>query len=214
MTQLTSDRNRLAGIALVTGGTLTIVGFFLTGALYGGSGDERFTHPLFPALYSIALAGVLLSILGFPAILAAQKERAPRLTLVGYIGTLLAIAMLNLGEGVVEAFVKPYLATHGGIPKETTSFTVYFIVAALFTIVGLVGLGIAVIRANVLPWWVGALLIASAPVSFVGTSLPGPLALLGDYLAFLAFIVIGWTVARPSTRRASRRLAVDAEAAA
>jgi hypothetical protein len=24
--------------------------------------------------------------------------------------------MLNIGEGVLEAFLKPYLATHGGIP--------------------------------------------------------------------------------------------------
>jgi hypothetical protein len=213
MTQLVSQRNRLAGGALVVGGILTIVGFFVTTAVYGGNGDDRFTHPLFPALYSIALAGTILSILGFPAILAAQKERMPRLTLVGYVGTLATIVMLNLGEGVVEAYVKPYLATHGGIPDDPTSFTIYFIVAALLTIVGLFALGVAVIRAHVLPWWVGALLIASAPVSFVGTSLPGPLALLGDYLAFAAFIVIGWSVAQPKERR-TRAVAAAAEASA
>lgn len=213
MTQLAAQRNRLAGIALVVGGTLTIVGFFLTGALFGGSGDGRFTHSLFTPLYSIALAGTLLTILGLPAILAAHGERAPRLTFVGYVGTLTTIAMLNLGEGVVEAFVKPYLATHGGIPDEPTSFTIWFIVAALFLLVGLVSLGTAVIRARVFPRWVGALLIAAAPVSFVGTSLPGPLSTLSDYLAFSAFVVIGWTVARPTTHQA-RRLVVDAEAAA
>jgi hypothetical protein len=214
MTQLASQRNRLAGGALAVGGILTIVGFFVTTALYGGSGDERFTHPLFPALYSIGLAGVILSILGFPAILAAQKGRAPRLTLVGYVGTLTTIVMLNLGEGVVEAYVKPYLATHGGIPNEPTSFTIYFVVAALFMLVGLVALGVALIRAKVFSWWVGALLIAAAPASFVGTSLPGPLALLGDYLAFAAFIVIGWTVAQPARSRAARAIVPEAEAAA
>jgi hypothetical protein len=212
MTQLVSQRNRLAGGALVAGGTLTIVGFFVTTTIYGGSGDERFTHPLFPALYSVALAGVILSILGFPAILAAQKERMPRLTLVGYVGTLMAIVMLNLGEGVVEAYVKPYLATHGGIPNDPTSFTIYFVIAALFTLIGLVSLGVALIRGRLFPWWVGALLIASAPVSFVGTSLPGPLALLGDYLAFAAFVAIGWSVAQPAKRRA-RAVAAAAEAA-
>lgn len=195
-----SQRTRLAGLALVVGATLEIVGFFVTTAVYGGHGDERFTHPLFPALYSIAIAGVVLTIVGFPAILAAQRERQPRLTVVGYVGTLVTIAMLNLGEGVVEAFVKPYLATHGGIPDDPTSFTIYFLVAAVFTIVGLVALGVAVIRGRVLPWWVGALLIAAVPMSFVGTSLPGPLALLGDYLAFAAFIVMGWSVVRPPAR--------------
>lgn len=204
MTQLASERNRFAGIALVAGGILTIGGFFLTTSLYGGNGDERFTHPLFPALYSVALAGAVLSILGFPAILAAQQARVPRLTLIGYIGSLAALVMLNLGEGVVEAYVKPYLATHGGIPHEPTSFTIYFAVAAVFTIVGLVALGVALIRGKLFPWWVGALLITAAPLSFVGTSLPGPLALLGDYLAFAAFIVIGWSVARPAPRLAAR----------
>ena len=202
---------RLAGLALVVGGTLEIAGFFVTTAVYGGNGDERFTHPLFPALYSIAIAGVVLTIVGFPAILAAQRGRQPRLTLVGYVGTLATIAMLNLGEGVVEAYVKPYLATHGGIPDDTTAFTMYFLVAALLTIVGLVTLGVAVIRARVFPWWVGALLIAAVPVSFVGTSLPGPLTLLGDYLAFTAFIVMGWSVARPQAR--AKAVAVSEAAA-
>ncbi|MDQ1382154.1 MAG: hypothetical protein QOJ71_2873 [Actinomycetota bacterium] len=213
MTQLASQRNRLAGGGLVAGGILTIVGFFVTTAVYGGNGDDRFTHPLFPALYSIGLAGTILSILGFPAILAAQKERMPRLTLVGYVGTLATIVMLNLGEGVVEAYVKPYLATHGGIPDEPRSFTIYFTVAALLMIVGLFALGVAVIRAHVFPWWVGALLIAAVPLSFVGTSLPGPLALLGDYLAFAAFIVMGWSVVRPARSRVTRAVA-EVEAAA
>lgn len=196
MTQLALQRNRLAGRALVAGGVLEIVGFFVTTAVFGSSGDDRFTHPLFPALYSLAIAGVVISIVGFPAILAAQQDRLPRLTLVGYVGTLAAIAMLNLGEGVVEGYVKPYLATHGGIPDDPRSFTIYFAVAAVCTIVGLIALGVAVIRARLLPRWVGWFLVASAPVSFVGTNLPGPLALLGDYLAFAAFVAIGWRVAQ------------------
>jgi hypothetical protein len=212
MTQVASQRERLAGLALVVGGLLTIVGFVVTTTVFGGSGDERFTHPLFPALYSIALAGVVLSILGFPAILAAQGERMPRLTLIGYVGSLTAIVMLNLGEGVVEGYVKPYLATHGGIPDDPTSFTIYFVVAAIFMIVGLVALGIAVIRGKLFPWWVGALLIAAVPVSFAGTSLPGPLSLLGDYLAFAAFIVMGWSVALPA-KEASRAFASETEPA-
>jgi hypothetical protein len=213
MTQIEAQRHRLAGIALVAGGALAIAGYFVTGAVYGGSGDDRFAHPLFPALYSIALAGVVISILGFPAILAAQKERAARLTLAGYIGTLTTLVMLNLGEGVVEGYVKPYLATHGGIPNEPTSFTVYFVVAALFMVSGLVSLGIAVIRAKVLPSWVGVLLILAVPVSFAGTSLPGPLALLGDYLAFLAFMRIGWTAAQPATAQTRPRIAAAETAA-
>lgn len=214
MTQLASHRTRLAGIALVAGGTLAIAGYVLTGTLIRSSGDQRFTNSLFTPLYSITLLGVVLSILGLPAILAAHKERAARLTVIGYVGLLTTIAMLNLGEGVIEAFVKPYLVTHGGIPKQTpTSLNIYFGIAFLFLITGLSSLGTAVIRAKVFPWWVGALFIASVPVSILGGSLPGALAELGDYLAFLALIKIGWTVAQPATHQARRRVA-NAEVAA
>jgi hypothetical protein len=49
---------------------------------------------------------------------------------------------------------------------------------------------------------VGALLIACVPLSVAGGGLPGPLALLGDYMAFLALIVIGRQVVRAEAQRA------------
>jgi hypothetical protein len=214
MTQLAQQRNRLAGIALVAGGTLSIAGYILSGTLVRTSGDARFIDARFLPLYAIALVGAVLSVLGLPAILAAHGERAPRLTLVGYIGTFVALATLNVAEGVIEAFVKPYLVTHGGIPDDVgTGLDVYFLIATLFTIVGLISLGIAVIRAGVFPWWVGALLIASVPLSFVGQALPEPLVELSDYFAFAALITIGWRVARPAGSLA-RRFSSEVEAAA
>jgi hypothetical protein len=60
-------------------------------------------------------------------------------------------------------------------------------------LLGLISLGVAVIRAGVLPRWVGALFLVSAPLSLV--QLPGPLAESGDYVAFLALAVIGSIVA-------------------
>lgn len=196
MNQLTSHRSRLAGMALVAGGILSIAGYVITGTVFG-SGDHRFTESLWAPLYSIALAGAVLSALGMPAIFAIQRERSVRLTLVGYVGTFAALVMLNVGEGVIEGFVKPYLMTHGGIPKDDpTALVVYFTVAFLFTAVGLICLGIAVIRARTLPRWVGALLIAAVPLSMVGQSLPGPLVESADYCLFIALITIGWRVSR------------------
>jgi hypothetical protein len=212
MTRLALDRTRLSGIALVAGGALSIAGYVLTGTLFG-SGDDRFAEPLFTPLYGLALAGVILTLLGLPAILAAHGERAARLTLIGYVGTFAALAMLNLGEGVIEGFVKPYFMTHGGtLPDEPTSLGVYFLIAFLFVVVGVVSLGIAVIRAKVFPGWAGALLIAAVPLSFVGPSLPGPLAETPDYLLFVALITFGRMVAWPTPR--ARSVAAGAEAAA
>lgn len=211
MTQLASRRTRLTGTALVLGGALSIAGYVLTGTLFG-SGDDRFTKTLFTPVYSLALAGAILTLIGLPAILDAHGERAARLTLVGYVGTFAALAMFNLGEGVIEGFVKPYFMNHGGvIPDAPTSLGVYFLIASLLVIVGLGSLGVAVIRAGVFPSWVGVLLIAAVPLSFVGQSLPGPLVETADYLMFIALITIGWTVAQPA--RNARRLVAPQAAA-
>jgi hypothetical protein len=213
MRQLDSHRSRLAGMALVVGGTLSIAGYVLSGTLTGSTGDARFTNSLWAPLYSIALAGAVLSVIGLPAILAGHRGREARLTLVGYVGTFTALVMLNIGEGVIEGFVKPYLVTHGGIPEtEPGALSVYFGVAVLFVVVGLISLGIAVIRARVFPRWVGAFLLAAVPLSFIGPGLPGALAETPDYLLFIALMAIGWAVAKPAPE--ARPLVTSAEVAA
>lgn len=190
---MTMDRGRLAGIALMLGGIMTIAGYAAANTLAGSSGDARFTNPLFIPLYSVALAGDLITMLGLPAILLAHGRRAYWLTTTGFVGILLAIAMLNIGEGTTEAFVKPYLAAHGGIPADTPAgFETFISVALVFLVIGLISLGVAIIRARVFPRWVGVLLILSVPLSVV--QLPAPFAEIGDYLAFLAFAAAGWFV--------------------
>jgi hypothetical protein len=202
---MTNLHSRLAGSALVAGGALAIAGYLLAGTLTGGSGDAHFTDPLWQPLYAIALAGNLLVVLGFPAVLIAQDGRHPRLTAVGYAGTLAALLMLNLGEGVIEGFVKPYLVTHGGIPKvEPAGFVAWQAVALLCALAGLVCLGLAVLRAGTLPRWVGGLLIASAFLSFAVSGLPGPLAELGDDCLMVALIATGLRVRGPSPTRRPR----------
>jgi hypothetical protein len=199
---MTNQQRRLAGSALVAGGALAIAGYLLAGTLSGGGGDAHFTDPLWQPMYGIALAGTILVILGFPAILVAQDGRFPRLTAVGYAGTLAALVMLNLGEGVIEGFVKPYLVTHGGIPDpDPAGFAAFEVVALVCVLVGLVCLGIAVLRARTLPRWVGVLLIASAFVSFAAGGLPTPLDVLGDDCLLIALIAIGRQVAAPAVSR-------------
>ena len=113
--------------------------------------------------------------------------------------------MLNLGEGVIEGFVKPYLVTHGGIPKiEPAGFVAWETVALVCALAGLICLGAAVLRARILPRWVGALLVASALLSFAVSGLPGPLAELGDDCLMVALIATGLRVRAPSPTRRPR----------
>src|SRR5262249_41187883 len=113
-----------------------------------------------------------------------------------------ALLMLNLGEGVIEGFVKPYLATHGGIPQtDPAGFAAWEAVALLCALVGLICLGAAVLRARVLPRWVGGALIASALLSFAVSGLPGPLAELGDDCLMAALIATGLHARGPAPTR-------------
>jgi hypothetical protein len=102
----------------------------------------------------------------------------------------LAMVMLNIGEGTTEAFVKPYLVTHGGIPHQQPSgFAVFETIALVPLLVGVVSLGIAVLRSRTLPRWIGAAFIVSAILGVAG--LPGGWGLLSDYVLFAALLAVG-----------------------
>lgn len=133
----------------------------------------------------------------------AFAGRAPKLHMVGYAGVFTALMMLNIGEGVIEAFVKPYLVDHGGIPvNEPSGFAVFGMVALLVLVTGAICLGIAVLRARTLPWWIGVALIASCLIGAL--SLPSPWFLLSDGVFFAALFAIGVQAVRaPSTTPAA-----------
>jgi hypothetical protein len=180
---------RLAAWALVAG-TLIATGGYLAAFLAAGNGDARFAASSWTPLYTIALFGDVLVVLGLPTLLHVQAGRYPKLTLVGYVGVLLPLVVLNVGEGSIEAFVKPYFTTHGGLPKHDLPGLAAFEAPALVVVlVGMVCLGVAVFRARVLPRWVAALFVVTPLLSVVGLS--GAVSLVPDYLLFLALFVVG-----------------------
>lgn len=198
---------RLGAWALVVGCAVAAAGYLAAGLFIPGAQNARLLDPLWVPLNSLALAGDLLVILGLPVALGALFGRFRVLTLIGTIGTWAAFAMLNVGEGVIETYVKPYLVRHGGVPTEAPAgYDVFENSALLLMLVGLVCLGLAVILGRRVPWIAGALLVAAPVVVFLW--LPGPLALLSDYLAFAGLVLIGVDVIRdpaggPATTRGS-----------
>jgi hypothetical protein len=194
---MTLDLQRLAGRSLIAGTVVGAAGYLAANILIPG-GDGRFTQHGWQLLNGIAIGGDILIVLGLPAILAVQGRRYFKLTLVGYVGLFLALVMLNIGEGVIEAFVKPYLATHGGIPDNPPAgFGIFETIALVGLLVGPICLGVALIRSRAVPAWVGILLIVSPVVGFLG--LGGALAELSDYLAFIAMFTIGVYAVRPAS---------------
>jgi hypothetical protein len=120
------------------------------------------------------------------------------LTLVGYVGIFAPLVMLNVAETTIEAFVMPYLASHGGTPDQTPAgLNAFEGVALLLFLVGSVCLAAAVFRARVLPWWVGGALLASLASVFLVHG--GPAAFISDYFVLAALFCFGlYAVRRPS----------------
>jgi hypothetical protein len=187
---------RLTSWALVIGSVVATAGYASAFAA-NGNGDERFAGSSWVALYTVALLGDVLVLLGLPAVVHAQAGRAPVLTRIGYAGIFVPMVILNIGEGTVEGFVKPYLAQHGGIPADDLpGLMAYEAPALLVMLVGMVCLGIAVLRARVLPRWVG---VAFIVVPFLGAAgLQGAVSLLPDYLLFVCLFAVGTTQLRTS----------------
>lgn len=188
---------RLAGLALMAGCVLATIGFLGVSFAVRWTGGTPYTDPLWQPLYGVILAGSVLVVLGFPAILAVHGRASRRLTLVGYVGLFAPLVMLNVAETSMEAFVKPYLVTHGGLPQqEPAGLNAFETVALLLLIVGAVCLAVAVFRARILPLWVGVALIASVLGAFFLHG--GPIAFVSDYCVYAALFWFGLRAARPA----------------
>jgi hypothetical protein len=185
---------RLTSWALVAGSVVATAGYASAFAA-NGAGDQRFAGSSWVALYTVALLGNVLVILGLPALVHAQAGRAPVLTRIGYAGVMVPLVILNIGEGTVEGFVKPWFAHHGGIPAhDLPGLTAYETPSLLVLLVGMVCLGIAVFRAGVLQRWLGVVFIV---VPFLGAAgLQGAISLAPDYLLYIGLFTVGVTQLR------------------
>lgn len=186
---------RLGAWALVLGSIISAAGYLAVGLLLHGDHQTQVLDPAWMPLESVAIAGDLLVVLGLPVAFSAQLGRFRVLTVIGVVGTYAAFVMLNVADGVVEAYVEPYLARHGGIPSEAPAgWGTFETVALVPMLIGLIALGLAVILERRFTWVAGAMLIVSPIVAMLG--LPVPYALIADYLAFAAFVIIGVQIIR------------------
>jgi hypothetical protein len=199
---------RLTAWALVVGSVVATAGYVSAFAL-NGSGDERFSGSSWVTLYTIALLGNVIVLIGLPALVHAQGSGAPVLTRIGYVGVLVPLVILNIGEGAVEGFAKPYLAAHGGIPvDDLPGLTAYEVPALLVLLVGMVCLGVAVLRVRTLPRWIGVLFLV---VPFLGAAgLQGAMSLLPDYLLYAGLFTVGLTVLRRTHAPGAEQADVEA----
>ena len=109
---------RLTSWALVIGSVIATVGYASAFAA-NGNGDARFAGSSWVTpLHDRALRQRARAARP-PRDRARPAGRSPVLTRIGYAGVFVPLAILNIGEGTIEGFVKPYLATTAASPPTT-----------------------------------------------------------------------------------------------
>jgi hypothetical protein len=191
---------RLSGISLLLGALVSVIAGILTffvDTSYTAS-LSTFRSPLWATYYSLFFVALALILLGLPALYLRQAGR--RGGVLGLVGVFLIVLGNFLLMAMIGCFVSilPLLAAKA--PQVINAafesgFGIFPLGGTAFGLIGLILLGIALIRARVFPPFVGLLLIASVVLSLVafflqsGDLLAAIIGLLGTTSAAIAY---GW----------------------
>jgi hypothetical protein len=189
---------RLSGMVLLLGAMVSVVAGVMTLFLDISLSALPTTiqSPLWSTFWSVAFVGIVLVLLGLPALYLRQA--GGRGGVLGLIGVFLVALGSFLGMATTAYFVSilPLLAAKAPNLINAgyeTSLAVFGIGATALGLIGPLLLGIAVIRAKVFPALVGLLLMVSAVLSPVTTFSSGVLfALIGLVGIVSAAIAYGW----------------------
>jgi hypothetical protein len=185
---------RWSGVALIVGALLGVVGQVLETLLYHG-------HQHTPAdvsssgwmwVYGAVFLGFILITMGVPGLYLSQTTRAGCLGFAGF--ALLYLALLGIVSIVsIDTFILPILgqwapASEITNPPPLALMVSLVILPILLQSIGGILLGLASMRARVLPRGVGILLIAQGILYFVVFPLPpSPLINLVQLAPNIAF---------------------------
>ncbi|HEX6150311.1 hypothetical protein [Nocardioides sp.] len=152
-----AHETQLGGTAGVVAAALFVLTTILTQLAPIGTEYESATDYLHQVALALAYVGVLIALVG----LHARQRSSRRYGRLGGIGTTLTLVGYGVVLGVVVA----------GIIMGSKVLTEPRIAAALVVLVGSALLGVATLRARVVPWWCGVLLIIAFPLGDVANRL-------------------------------------------
>jgi hypothetical protein len=165
----TAQLIRRGGLALFLGGVLwggSEVGF---GLLVGTADPLEYPQPAATILWLGLLAATVFTLLGLPAMYAAQAERAGGLGLIGFVvvfaGTALVVGITWFGSFIQAAVAELIVASEaaGAVVEEPVMAGVGMMASLGLYLLGWILFGVASLRAGVLPRWPVALAML-APV--------------------------------------------------
>jgi len=181
---------RWSGLALLVAGILWLLSIFHPPATL----DGMLAPTWGPSHYVTAVASVFL-VFGLIGLYAYQVAKVGWLGLIAFILTLTASAMLTSAE-LFDGALAPTLAGNPATqslvnPQQAGPFVIVNGVIAVLATVGNILLGIAIIRADVLPRWAGLLIIIGFVFLAFGIGLPA-LAILAEVGLVLSGLGYAW----------------------
>lgn len=199
---------RLSGAAMVAGAAMAIV----AGLLYRMAGTPgtvaQLLSPMWTAGQMLQLFGVILVLIGLPAVYARQANRLGVFGLIAFallfIGLMTEVAGPASGLWMAELAARP--EAQELVEARTMPFALGLILfGGIITLwVGAIAFGVSVIRARVFSRAAGALLIVAVVIDLIG-GFALRMSLFGPELALAA---LGWLGAqlvmdRPGAHRTS-----------
>ena len=194
---------RLAGLALVVGAVLSIVGNLLNTLLFTGNDPTPYAgNALFVPVNILSVVGSALLLLGLPVLYLSRPEGWGVLGLIGFVLIFATGLMFGIFFSLLGAVLLPYLvqaapATVKG--NGPPAFFPFFILGTVFEVLGLLLLAVPIVRGFVAERWVGYVLLAAAVLGVVGFFIGGGsgpanplLALLGNLGTLLLMVALGW----------------------
>ncbi len=180
-----SDLIRLAGLAALVSGVLSVIGDLLA-LVVDVENPESATTTSYALVFWLYLLGGVLLLLGLVGLYVRQSEAAGVLGLVGFLTAFLGTALVS-GAVWFELFITPSLATEAPELSESELGLAGFILSFLLVVIGWLLFGVATLRARVYPRLAAVLLIVGAVVSFAPIPLSG--IVLSVAVAWLGFAI-------------------------
>ena len=161
---------RSSGVALLLGSLLGLAWTAMSALILPINNLDQYASLPFLLTSLVILFASMAIIAGLVGMYARQAISAGWLGFAGFILIFFGMLVVGVGFGLISATVIPWLTTHapnllaGELPPL---LNVFIIVAILMVVVGTIPLGVATMRAGILPRWAGLLLIISGIAGLV-----------------------------------------------
>ena len=202
-----SNLFRWSGLAFLLAGILLPVSWYIRFA----EGDSSNPATVMSALYitgeTLAIIGVILTLLGLVGIYTRQIRETGRVGLLGFLALFTGTVLLG-GLLFFEGYVVPAIAATTPSLHEVSLFSVPallvpVIVLSIFNLLGFLLFGIAIMRANVLPRLAGLLFIIGGILYSPGPNqLPWIVFTIGTTVVGIAQIWLGYALWSGQSERA------------